>query len=116
MPNRTADVAIVGAGILGLAHGDFAARPGKSIVVFERHPRATGASGRNFGMILAGRAASWSHAPDGPSQPRALAGVARGCQAALSPAWLAPCLLYRRLIDLKDRIGKLIGSVDATEQ
>ena len=51
MPQRTADVAIVGAGILGLAHAYLAARAGKSVVVFERHPRATGASVRNFGMI-----------------------------------------------------------------
>jgi len=51
MAAHTADVAIVGAGILGLAHAYALARRGRSAVVFERSPQAAGASVRNFGMI-----------------------------------------------------------------
>jgi D-hydroxyproline dehydrogenase subunit beta len=51
MSHPRVDVAIVGAGILGLAHAYVAAKAGKSVVVFEKSPRAAGASVRNFGMI-----------------------------------------------------------------
>jgi FAD dependent oxidoreductase TIGR03364 len=46
-----ADVAIVGAGILGLAHAYVAAKSGKSVMVIEKNRRAAGASVRNFGMV-----------------------------------------------------------------
>jgi len=45
------DVAIVGGGIIGLAHAYVAARSGRKVAVFERNPAAAGASIRNFGMI-----------------------------------------------------------------
>lgn len=50
-------IAIVGAGMLGLAHAYVAARLGYQVTVFERDQRAYGASVRNFGLgLLLGQA------------------------------------------------------------
>jgi FAD dependent oxidoreductase TIGR03364 len=45
------DLAVVGAGVVGLAHALAAARLGKSVVVIDRDAQANGASVRNFGFV-----------------------------------------------------------------
>ena len=51
LPDTSFDLAVVGAGICGLAHALAAARRGKRVVVIDRDAQANGASVRNFGFI-----------------------------------------------------------------
>ena len=51
MPQESFDIAIVGSGIVGLAHALAAARLGLRVVVIDRDDEARGASIRNFGFV-----------------------------------------------------------------
>lgn len=45
------DLAVVGAGVVGLAHAYAAAKRGKRVIVIDRDAQANGASVRNFGFV-----------------------------------------------------------------
>ena len=55
------DLAVVGAGIVGLAHALAAARAGQRVVVIDRDAQANGASIRNFGYITVTGQAGHAH-------------------------------------------------------
>jgi FAD dependent oxidoreductase TIGR03364 len=63
MSSKVFDLAVIGGGVVGLAHAYWAARAGKRVAVIEKDPRANGASIRNFGFITVTgqeRGDSWS--------------------------------------------------------
>lgn len=62
MASQVFDLAVIGGGVLGLAHAYAAARADKRVAVIERDVRANGASIRNFGFITVtgqARGESW---------------------------------------------------------
>lgn len=65
MRHEKFDLAVVGAGIVGLAHALAAVRVGKRVVVVDRDAQANGASVRNFGFVTVtgqARGEVWSRA------------------------------------------------------
>jgi glycine/D-amino acid oxidase-like deaminating enzyme len=58
MDTRNAEIIIVGAGIIGLAHVYIAAKSGKKVVVFERTPAAVRVAGEEAFSFLSMRGAA----------------------------------------------------------
>jgi FAD dependent oxidoreductase TIGR03364 len=82
---KRADVAVIGSGIVGLAHAWEAARRGLSVALFERDARARGASVRNFGTI-------WPIGQPAYGLARALRSRERWLELAQRAGlWLDPC-------------------------
>src|SRR5947209_5390780 len=58
----TADIAVIGGGLLGTAISYWLARAGRAVVLLERTMPAYGATGRNGGFVSVGLAESYAHA------------------------------------------------------
>jgi FAD dependent oxidoreductase TIGR03364 len=103
MSRQIFDLAVVGGGILGLAHAWAAARGGKRVAVIERDARANGASIRNFGFITVTgqeRGDSWT-----------LARRTRDVWAELAPA--AGIAIEHRGLMLTARSGEALAVIEA---
>jgi len=136
--NQTFDLAVVGAGVVGLAHALAAARLGKRVVVIDRDAQANGASVRNFGFVtvtgqargevwrLARRSAQVWNEIAGPAGitvlQRGLTLVARRPEArAVLEAFLetemAEGCAWREAADLGDRLPRqdqVLGALTST--
>src|SRR6201995_2747898 len=103
MSTQLVDLAVVGGGVIGLAHAFLAAKAGKRVAVVEKDARANGASIRNFGFITVSgqeRGDSW-----------ALARRTRDVWAEVAPKAGIP--IEQRGLYLTARSGEAIAVIEA---
>jgi FAD dependent oxidoreductase TIGR03364 len=103
MSSQVFDLAVVGGGVVGLAHAYWAARAGKRVLVIERDVRANGASIRNFGFITVSgqeRGDSWQ-----------LARRTRDVWAQIAP--LAGIAIEQQGLYLTARSGEAVAVIEA---
>jgi glycine/D-amino acid oxidase-like deaminating enzyme len=83
--DQTADIAVLGGGVTGIAAARFLAERGCRVAVVERDVLASGATGRNAGFLLAGIASTYSVAvkSHGRDRARTLWSVSRDNHALL---------------------------------
>jgi len=136
--NQTFDLAVVGAGVVGLAHALAAARLGKRVVVVDRDAQANGASVRNFGFVTVtgqARGEVWRRARRSAqvwneiAEPAGIAVLQRGLTLvarrpearAVLKAFLetemAEGCAWREAADLGDRLpgrGQVLGALTST--
>ena len=119
----TFDLAVVGAGFVGLAHAHAAARLGKRVVVIDRDAQANGASIRGYGICLITgqpRGITWKRARRsaeilrGIARDAGLAAEARGLMTvALRPEGMGLCESFHAT-EMGD--GCLLLSPEATRK
>lgn len=119
---KRVDLAIVGAGIMGLAHAVHAALAGLSVAVFERSPAADGASVRNFGMLAVAAQAPGQQIDDARralrcwsylSQQADIAMQQSGCLfLARRPEEMSVLVEYAACDDRADRAARVLSRGD----
>ncbi len=110
MATRRADVAVIGAGVLGTFHALFAARKGCKTVLMERNEYPNDASTRNFGMIARSIVAA-----DSPwaAHARASAEIYRSLQEERDISVQVTGSLYLASTDLECRVLREFAEADA---
>src|SRR2546430_155250 len=93
--DESADVAVVGAGIAGIATAYFLAAAGASVVVLDARGVAEAASGRNAGFLLAGVAENFVAAARRYGEPSTL----RIWRFTRRTQWLVRTLVEEHRID-----------------
>lgn len=104
---KQVDLAIVGAGIMGLAHAVHGVRAGLSVAVFDRSPQASGASVRNFGMIAVIAQAAGKQLEDARRALAVWQDIAPKAGIDMRPAG---CLFVARQAEEMDVLAEFVGS------